>query len=89
MSKIQTLSLNVNPKNGTVVIPKKIREEFNIQDTLLIVINNNKLEILSNKYTADQVLDGLPALKSSQSFSEADFKEAIENEVIEKYKKSL
>ena len=89
MSQIQTLTLKVNPKNGTVVIPKKIRDEYNIYDSLLIVMENNKLEILANKYTADEVLEDLPALKSNKTFSDQDFKKAVEDEVIENYKKSL
>jgi bifunctional DNA-binding transcriptional regulator/antitoxin component of YhaV-PrlF toxin-antitoxin module len=89
MSQIQTLTLKVNPKNGTVVIPKKIRDEYNIYDSLLIVMENNKLEILANKYTADEVLEVLPALKSNKTFSDQDFKKVVEDGIIENYKKSL
>ncbi len=89
MSKIQTLTLKVNPKNGTVVIPQKIRKAFNIQNSLVLIIREGKLEILPNKYTLDQVLNDLPSLKSDKNFSEKDFKETIESEVIKNYKKCL
>jgi AbrB family looped-hinge helix DNA binding protein len=89
MSKIQTLNLKVNSKNGTVVIPKQVRERFNIKDSLMLVVSDEKLEILSNKYTADEVLDVLPPLESKQKFSDQDFKKAVEFETIENYKKSL
>jgi hypothetical protein len=52
-------------------------------------MENNKLEILANKYTADEVLEVLPALKSNKTFSDQDFKKVVEDGIIENYKKSL
>jgi bifunctional DNA-binding transcriptional regulator/antitoxin component of YhaV-PrlF toxin-antitoxin module len=40
-------TVKVNPKNGTLVIPKKIRKQLKIVDKVSLEIKNGKLEITS------------------------------------------
>ncbi len=89
MSQVQTYLLKFNPKNGTIVIPKKAREQFGQVTNLLLIVANGKLELVSPKYTFDEVIKDIPPLKTNKNFTDEDFSKAIEEDVVENYKKSL
>jgi bifunctional DNA-binding transcriptional regulator/antitoxin component of YhaV-PrlF toxin-antitoxin module len=89
MSQVQTYLLKFNPKNGTIVIPKKAREQFGEVSNLLLIVANGKLELVSPKYTFDEVVKELPPLKTNKKLTDEDFSKAVGEEVVENYKKSL
>lgn len=91
--KVQTFSLSVNPKNGTVVIPKLARERLKIssksRSTLTLKIyDNDTAEIAIPKYTLEDVLYNLPPLKSAKFFTDEQIKDGIEEAAIKRYLKN-
>jgi|GEM_PF-3573201 len=88
--KVQTFSLSVNPKNGTVVIPKLARERLKIssksRSTLMLKIyDNDKAEISIPKYTLEDVLYNLPPHLPPKPLTNADLKRIAREEIVDNY----
>lgn len=57
MQKIQEniIILKVNPKNGSVTLPKKFRQQFKIFDSLVIESSGAGLKIIPPTMTLDEL----------------------------------
>jgi bifunctional DNA-binding transcriptional regulator/antitoxin component of YhaV-PrlF toxin-antitoxin module len=89
--EIQSFRLIVNPKNGTVVIPKLARQRLGISaDKPNITINiykDNRTEITVPKYSLKDVLYNLPPLIPPRFITDEEMKEATEDAAINRYLK--
>lgn len=88
--KVQTFSLSVNPKNGTVVIPKLARERLKISSThksvlTLRIYDNDTAEIKIPKYTLEDVLYNLPPILPPNKLSNADLKKIAREAIVDNY----
>jgi len=91
--KVQTFSLSVNPKNGTVVIPKLARERLKISSThksvlTLRIYDNDTAEIKIPKYTLEDVLYNLPPIRPAKFFTDEEIRGGMEDAAIERYLKN-
>jgi bifunctional DNA-binding transcriptional regulator/antitoxin component of YhaV-PrlF toxin-antitoxin module len=88
MSNIQTFVLNINPKNGTVVIPKKARLALGQPQSVILKISQEKVEILVPEYTLDEILYQSNAIKTDKTITDKDIQKALEDGAVERFKKS-
>lgn len=97
MAKIKSFELKINPKNGTVVIPRLARQMLGLVGdknslTLKVYEADKHAEITVPKYTLEDVLYNLPPLKSKKSFTNDELKklteEAMEEEAVKRYLRS-
>ena len=88
MSNTQTFILKVNPKNGTVVVPKKARQLIG-SSTLFLSITDGEIKLTIPKYSLEEVLTNPP--KKSGSFNQSikhDLNKIIQEVAVERYLKS-
>jgi bifunctional DNA-binding transcriptional regulator/antitoxin component of YhaV-PrlF toxin-antitoxin module len=57
MSKIQqnTIILKVNPKNGSITLPKSLRTKYNIGDSIILSTSSQGIKIEPQPMTLDKL----------------------------------
>lgn len=88
MQNNQTFILNVNPKNGTVVIPKKARQKLNIGTTVYLKISGDQAILSVPQYSLEDVLYNLPPIKPTTTLKENDIKEIAKKAAVKRFLKS-
>ncbi|MEI6728255.1 MAG: hypothetical protein WCK98_01300 [bacterium] len=88
MSNTQTFILKVNPKNGTVVVPKKARQLIG-SSTLFLSITDGEIKLTIPKYSLEEVLTNPP--KKSGNFkttSKQEVNQIIQDVAVKRFLKS-
>lgn len=86
MIKNQTFVLNLNPKNGTVVIPKKAREALELKDKFILKISGQRrAEIEVPEYSAEDVLYNLTPLQVKRNITTREQTEVLQEAAVDRY----
>jgi bifunctional DNA-binding transcriptional regulator/antitoxin component of YhaV-PrlF toxin-antitoxin module len=72
------ITLKINNTNGTIIIPKKIRDSLNFNSILLAEVVNNELVIRSTKNDLEKVFGSVKPLKAK--YTDSQIKEMIRKE---------
>lgn len=78
MQKIQqnSIILKVNPKNGSVTLPKSLRTKYNIFDSIVISSDDNYLKIEPISMTLEQLFER--PIDESKFVSDAEIEKGLE-----------
>jgi bifunctional DNA-binding transcriptional regulator/antitoxin component of YhaV-PrlF toxin-antitoxin module len=88
VSNTQTFILKVNPKNGTVVVPKKARQLIG-SSTLFLSITDGQIKLTIPKYSLEEVLTNPPKKNGDFNTSnKQDLNKIIQEVAVKRYLKS-
>jgi bifunctional DNA-binding transcriptional regulator/antitoxin component of YhaV-PrlF toxin-antitoxin module len=71
-----TLILKVNPKNGTVTLPKKFREQYKISDSLVLSVTPTFAKIKPTPMTLEELFS--KPIDPSKFVSDEDIEKGLE-----------
>jgi bifunctional DNA-binding transcriptional regulator/antitoxin component of YhaV-PrlF toxin-antitoxin module len=72
----QTIILKVNPKNGSVTLPKSLRNKYNIHDSIILTKNKNGLQIEPIPMTLEKLFSR--PIDESRFVSDEDIEKGLE-----------
>jgi AbrB family looped-hinge helix DNA binding protein len=76
------INIKINNQNGTIVIPKKIRQTLHISDSVILEIRDNELIIRPVVSSLDSVFGSVKPLTTK--YSDQQIKEIIRKEKSQK-----
>jgi AbrB family looped-hinge helix DNA binding protein len=76
------INLKINNQNGTIIIPKKIRQTLHISDSVILEIRDNELVIRPVANSLDNVFGSVKPLKVK--YSDEEIKEIVRKEKAQK-----
>ena len=71
-----TIILKVNPKNGSVTLPKSLRNKYNIFDSIILTSSNSGIKIEPLPMTLEQLFSR--PIDSSRFVSDEEIEKGLE-----------